>query len=196
MFKKVSNIDLKNQIDNLDNKLDIVITKISSPQFSGCCDCQARETKIYQELKEFLEDKLTEVENKIQQQQDNIPELFGSYKSDMLQSLDLIISQIGKLTESKEGSINKIYHLLQDNTALINRTGTNLTENCKVTNEVKLSVSLLHYENELIKHQLLLEEELRATEQQIASLQGKIEDTLSNLFTLMSHLQSLIDRQK
>ena len=72
MFKKVSNIDLKNKIDSLDNKLDIVMSHLStSYNINGCCDCQARETKIYNDLKDFLETKLegfkADIESKIEQ---------------------------------------------------------------------------------------------------------------------------------
>lgn len=67
LFKKNGQlVELLNKFNNLENKIDILNNKFESFKYmDGCCDCQTRETKIYNDLKEYLDDKLLELKNSI-----------------------------------------------------------------------------------------------------------------------------------
>ena len=51
MFRKVSNVDLMSRLVHLENKIDIVNTKIDSQSqlLEGCCDCKSREVFVYKD---------------------------------------------------------------------------------------------------------------------------------------------------
>lgn len=67
LFKKNNQlVELLNKFNNLENKIDILHNKFESFKYmDGCCDCQTRENKIYNDLKEYLDDKLLELKNSI-----------------------------------------------------------------------------------------------------------------------------------
>jgi hypothetical protein len=67
LFKKNNQlVELLNKFNNLENKIDILHNKFESFKYmDGCCDCQLRENKIYNDLKEYLDDKLLELKNSI-----------------------------------------------------------------------------------------------------------------------------------
>jgi len=67
LFKKNNQVtELLNKFNNLENKIDILDNKFESFKYmDGCCDCQTRENKIYNDLKEYLDDKLLELKNSI-----------------------------------------------------------------------------------------------------------------------------------
>lgn len=67
LFKKNSQlVELLNKFNNLENKIDILHNKFESFTFmDGCCDCRSRESKIYSDLKEYLDEKLLELKNSI-----------------------------------------------------------------------------------------------------------------------------------
>lgn len=67
LFKKNNQlVELLNKFNNLENKIDILHNKFESFKYmDGCCDCQSRENKIYNDLKDYLYDKLLELKNSI-----------------------------------------------------------------------------------------------------------------------------------
>ena len=52
-------------------------------------------------------------------------------------------------------------------------------------------MAVLHYENEVIKHQLLLEEELRKYDNEIDSLKQQVEETLGQVNKLITDLTTM-----
>ena len=65
MFKKVSNADLLNSLLSLQNKIDIITTNMNSKFVEGCCDCKSRESLVYKQLHEYLEEKFLELNNSL-----------------------------------------------------------------------------------------------------------------------------------
>uniref|UniRef100_A0A6C0H703 Uncharacterized protein n=1 Tax=viral metagenome TaxID=1070528 RepID=A0A6C0H703_9ZZZZ len=203
MFKKVSNIDLRNKIDCLDNKLDIVMSHLSaSNNIIGCCDCQARETKVYNELKDFLETKMnsfkTEIESKLEHSSSNtFVNLFEEYKQELITNLELIIQHIDCWNGSQEPqhTVKDIYKLLVAHTSALDkiRSGqsfldSNVSATLDLAKEISNSMAILHYENEVIKHQLLLQDELRKYDNEIDSLKQQVEETLQQVNKLITDL--------
>ncbi|NBP01492.1 MAG: hypothetical protein EBU90_15400 [Proteobacteria bacterium] len=206
MFKKVSNIDLKNKIDCLDNKIDIVMSRLSvSGNVTGCCDCQARETKVYNELKDFLETKMdsfkADIESKLEQSNSNtFVNLFEEYKQELICNLELIIQHLNCWNGSQEPqhTVNDIYKLLVAHTSALDKLrssqsllDSNVSATLDLTKEISNSMAVLHYENEVIKHQLLLEEELRKYDNEIDSLKQQVEETLGQVNKLITDLTTM-----
>lgn len=193
MFKKVSNIDLKNKIDYLDNKLDIVMNFLSSTNtITGCCDCQARETKIYNDLKNFLETKMegikTDIESKLEQSNSStFVGLFEEHKHEIIYNLEIIIQHLKDInTNAPAHTINDIYKLLLSHTSAINSLDNRVSATFDVAKELSNGMAILHYENEVIKHQLLLEDEIRKYDNEIDSLKLKVNESLSEVNDLIS----------
>lgn len=65
LFKKNNQlVELLNKLNKIENKMDILDNKFESLTFmDGCCDCRKRETKIYNDLQEYLDDKLLHIKN-------------------------------------------------------------------------------------------------------------------------------------
>ena len=211
MFKKVSNIDLKNKIDCLDTKLDIVMSQLSaSNSITGCCDCQARETRIYNELKEFLETKMegfkADIESKLEQSNSStFVSLFEEYKHELICNLELIIQHLNCWNGNHEPqhNINDIYKLLVNHTSALDKLrnsqsclDNSVSATLDLAKEISNNMAILHYENEVIKHQLLLEEELRKYDNEIEALKLKVEETLHEVNDLITHLTSTDNSQQ
>ena len=65
LFKKNNQlVEVLNKINTVENKIDILNNKLESVTFmDGCCDCKKRETQIYTNLQEYLDDKLLHIKN-------------------------------------------------------------------------------------------------------------------------------------
>lgn len=202
MFKKVSNIDLKNKIDCLDNKLDIVMSRLTSGNTIGCCNCQARETQVYNELKDFLETKMeqfkSDIESKLEQSSTQpLISMFEEYKHELICNLELIIQHLNcwNGTHEPQYTVNDIYKLLSAHTSALDKLrnsqhalDNNVSATLDLARDLSHSMASLHYENEVIKHQLLLEEELRKYDNEIESLKLKVEETLQEVNELITDL--------
>jgi len=176
VFRKVTNGDLMTKLSVVDNKLDILLGQITNGtiELRGCCDCQTREQKIYNELKVYLEEKMSEFEktilNTIEKNQsptEGLHDIFNSYRLDFLTSLEHIIELI------KEHRTNEIIEQLKEQAEMI-----------RLTQEQKLD--LLIHDNQIIKHQFMLEESIRqyesdivATKHQIALLIKRIDEQIN-----------------
>lgn len=101
MFKKsVSNVDLYNKLSHLDNKLDVILTKLNEGTVTSCCDCKYNEIRIHEQL---IEDKFTclqeELITKISGVDKNVEMLkqaFENYRQDLITNLQIIVCNLDK----------------------------------------------------------------------------------------------------
>lgn len=167
MFGRITNIDLLNKIVELENKMDIFLLKNSEDNII-CCDCKVKELLIYKEIKEYFEDKFRDILTNIKkiEKQDNLNVFLENYKNEILTNFEKIISKLEIIKNNEPDSSNNTNEKFDKiNNQLIT-----------ITNKI----DLLYYENEVIKHQLLLEEEIRKCEQEIDILSSLVKKLMSN----------------
>lgn len=107
MFKRlVSNIDLYNKISHLDNKLDIILAKMNEGTVSACCDCKYNENIVYEQMKWYIEDKFTTLQDSLISKVAHVDvnvhilrNVFEDYRNDMINNLQLIINNSMPLQE-------------------------------------------------------------------------------------------------
>lgn len=69
-------LELVNKFNTMENKIDILNHKFESMTFlDGCCDCKTREVKLYNDIKDFLEDKLLNLKDTLLNSIENKDEL-------------------------------------------------------------------------------------------------------------------------
>lgn len=168
MFHRITNLDLLNKILELENKIDIISLKGSENNIV-CCDCKVNELIIYKEIKDYFEDKFRDILENIKQiEKDKLNNVLETYKNEILTNFETIISKL-EVIKNNNNNNDKLYQSITDIHNLL--TDNNITENYdKISNQLNTIVNkidLLYYENEIIKHQLLLEEEIRKCEQEI-----------------------------
>lgn len=214
MFRKVSNTDLMSRLVNLENKIDIVNTKIDSQSLllEGCCDCKNREVLVYKELKDYIEEKFSQLTSGIMERlnkQDQInsnihldtlkicDDVFEKYKTDIMDNLQTIITNISisniqgggdsefcttfiidkvrdEFSTYKAGIESKLLDL---NTCLRRLT----EESSNRFSSVDMKLDSIYYENEVIKHQLKLEDDIRNTIEEVNSLNNIIACAISQI---------------
>lgn len=174
MFSKITNLDLLNKILELENKMDIISLQISNDNKISCCDCKGKELIIYKEIKEYFEDKFQDIVKNIKQieQTEKLNIFLEDYKNQIITNFETIISKL-ELIKTNENGAQVSFLNLDQNIKDIHKllTNNNIKENFdKITdqlNNITNKIDLLYYENEIIKHQLLLEEEIRKCEQEV-----------------------------
>jgi hypothetical protein len=189
MFNKVKNIDLLNKIDALENKLDILNTSLNNvSSIKGCCDCQNRELIIYQEIKDYLEMKIGEFNNQIERLNKNnqinekiintnnmliieFNKMFQEYRNEIIDNLQKIIDNLYNYNKDSISVSNTGYIQKMDIIERIN----------DLEKDMDLKMSDLYFENQLIKHRFVLEEEIRKCSDEVNNLSVIIEKTLSEL---------------
>lgn len=214
MFRKVSNADLMSRLINLENKIDIVNTKIDSQSqlLEGCCDCKNREVLVYKELKDYIEDKFSQLSNGIIERlnnQDQInnnirldtlkicDDVFEKYKTDIMDNLQTIITNISISNIQGGGDsefcttfiIDKVrdefstYKVgIEAKLSDLNMCLKRLTEESSNRfSSVGMKLDSIYYENEVIKHQLKLEDDIRNTIEEVNNLNNIIACTISQI---------------
>jgi uncharacterized protein (DUF885 family) len=188
MFRRTTNFDLLNKIQDLDNKIDIIYTKIydNDITFTGCCDCKVKELIIYKEIKEYFEDKFNDILTKFEniEKQDKLNSFLQNYKNEILTNFETIISKLEVIkttTETTNDNETYIYKLVENYDKITNQL------NC-----ISNKLDILYFENEIIKHQLSLEEDIRKYEQEINNMSNIINNTIDNINTTFfkEHLQN------
>jgi hypothetical protein len=202
---------------NLENKIDIVTTRLNSESTQGCCDCKSREVLVYKELKDYLETKFTELSNKFESEErtvlkNHINDTFEICRNDIIDNLQTIITNLSisniqndtsssfctnyilehlknELIEHKlsfDGGIIQLYEninmsiedKLHKLTALLDRvtkeTGSKFTQIESRFVDVDGKLNSIYFENQLIKHQLSLEDDIRKTIDEVNDLSKMI----------------------
>ena len=244
LFKKSEQlVEILNKINNVENKIDILNNKLESITFiDGCCDCKKRESKIYNDLQEFLDDKLVHIKNslieiintnlncdcstgtdtrlyKIEDSVEKIKNVIEEQRGELSSALKKCCeTQNNKtdlsnlLVQNKTDVVNNIVEYFKNSdmslrndlqTFLLNfqkEFNSNLSsqttsldtqqqdlnkrieELSNFLNSMNFSINGLFYENELIKHQLSLEDDIR-----------KYHDEIENLKLLANNIKNSID---
>lgn len=258
LFKKNNQlVEVLNKINTVENKIDILNNKLESVTFmDGCCDCKKRETKIYSDLQEYLDDQLLHIRNSLlesinenfahKQSEDSdsssdmmeglenlehklktiIEDVYTKHRNELLETLqkccenkstktdilDLCNNMNTLLLQTKNDILEKyrttdlslrtdlqtflvgLQKELNTNFHGQNETFTTklnsyneelnnrLLDLNKLLNSVKTSVNGFYYENELIKHQLVLEDDIR-----------KYNDEIENIKLLATNMKNSID---
>lgn len=187
MFRRTTNFDLLNKIQELENKIDIICVKLYDDDitFKACCDCKEKELIIYKEIKEYFQAKFNDILTKIEniEKQDKLNNFLENYKNEILTNFETIISKLEVIKNNETTCDNEtnIYNLVENYD--------------KINNQLKsISNKLdnLYFENEIIKHQLSLEEDIRKYEQEINNMSNIINNTIDNInMTIFKeHLQN------
>jgi hypothetical protein len=166
MFHRITNLDLLNKILELENKIDIISLKNSENNII-CCNCKVKELNIYKEIKDYFEDKFLDVLDNLKQieKQDKLNNFLENYKNEIVTNFENIISNL---------EINSdIDKKIKDN------CDNNNKDLSTQLNTISNKIDLLYYENEIIKHQLLLEEDIRKCEQEIDILSSLLKQLIS-----------------
>lgn len=112
MFRKlVSNVDLYNQLGHVDNKLDIILTKMNEGNVRSCCDCKYNESVVYEQLKCYIEERFTTLQESMSHIDMNIhvlQETFNNCRKDMIGNLEFIICNLNKELSSDKEQLLKL----------------------------------------------------------------------------------------
>jgi hypothetical protein len=198
MFNRISVI---NKIETVENKIDILLARIESETLFGCCDCKKRESDFCKELKTYIEDKMTQMEKDMKEKLANIDaslvcftDILHSYKTDLVGNLEIISEHIANTPQ--EGALSKIHEIIEtikqeqkqhQNKLLesMNVLGRQLEVQIKISSEENVNtqrkLDVLFYENEIIKHQLLLEDEIRRYNDEIINIKDKVHKTIKDI---------------
>ena len=223
MFKKVTNADLLNSLLSLQNKIDIVTTNMNSKFVEGCCDCKSRESLVYKQLHEYLEEKFVElnqsllkrfeetdvVKCQVKKELVEFNDTFDKYRDDIMINLQTIISNIdgdsctnyidqlrNEITNYKKEREMELYEILNYYSTInksiegklmkLSDLFQNFTEdNCKLIISMDKKLDSIYFENELIKHQLTLEDEIRKLIDEVSNIHSIIKNTISGLDVLI-----------
>jgi hypothetical protein len=224
MFKKVTNADLLNSLLSLQNKIDIVTTNMNSKFVEGCCDCKSRESLVYKQLHEYLEEKFVElnqsllkrfeetdvVKCQVKKELVEFNDTFDKYRDDIMKNLQTIISNIdgdsctnyivdqlrNEITNYKKEREMELYEILNYYSTInksiegklikLSDLFQNFTEdNCKLIISMDKKLDSIYFENELIKHQLTLEDEIRKLIDEVSNIHSIIKNTISGLDVLI-----------
>jgi hypothetical protein len=174
LFKKYTQLlELSNKFDHIENKIDILNSKFESMKFlDGCCDCKTRETKLYNDLKTFLDDKLLNLKetllnlhDNLQEQKDTSTELKDKIEETCnictLELRDVLQKASEFNTETRvdiQNELKKLQSKLDNTTATENISLVNLLETQFKNFESKLDntplINLLKHYNTLIQTEL------------------------------------------
>lgn len=215
MFKKVSNADLLNSLLSLQNKIDIITTNMNSKFVEGCCDCKSRESLVYKQLHEYLEEKFLELNKHLlkrfeetdivkKELVENTIVLFNNtfdkYRDDVMTNLQNIISNLSlssteiknEITSYKKDKEKELYEILNSYSTINKSMESKLVtlsdlfqvfteDNCKLIISMDKKLDSIYFENELIKHQLALEDEIRKLIDEVNNIHGIINNTINDL---------------
>ena len=197
MFNKVKNIDLLNKMLVIENKIDILNNRLDDiTTVKGCChDFQQIEIELSKEIKEYLEIKMIDFNNQIKEvnQNNRISEklintnnvlitnfnkMFEEYKIEVVNNLQKIFDNLYNYNKKDIIVSNDNYLKKMD---IINKISTFEYDITKKIVLLDSKVDSLYFDNEIIKHQLLLEEEIRKCSDEIDNLSLIIQKTISEL---------------
>lgn len=159
MFKKKSNKKNKfSKLEELEAKIDKLSNEILK-NFSGCnCRCNSDSNTIDKSLSE----KIVNLEKNI----DNIKKLFSDYRMDVMNNIENVIDHIYRDTENFKDNI--IFTRIND---MIN------INNEKLKNElvsIQNKINYMEFDNEILKKNLNIEQDLREYEEKYNLLYEKI----------------------
>ncbi len=182
MFSKVSNTEIFNRINALDAKFEVLLLRLDTLQIEGCCDCRTRETKVYRELKEYIQSKVCEFEDKIVSKidgvsVDSLKSIVEEYRQALLNNLEHTDDRVIDVSSIQETNRVQTASL----TTLKNVVDSFERKTEKTLTEIGKKVDAMLYDNEIIRHQIIIEQEVQKCMDDINNLQLKVEETLKRV---------------
>lgn len=196
MFNRIKNIDLLNKITDIENKIDILNNRLKDSTLHCCCnDVETTEIEFSKEIKDYLETKILDFNNEIKEinQNNKISEkivntnnilitnfnkMFEDYKIEVVNNLEKIFDTLYNYNKKDIVASNDQYLKKMDIINKISNFENNINTKISLLDS---KVDNLYFDNEIIKHQLLLEEEIRKYTDEIDNLSLIIEKTISEL---------------
>mgnify|MGYP000942716738 FL=1 len=180
-----------------------------------CCDCKSRESLVYKQLHEYLEEKFLELNNSLlkrfeetdivkKELVENTIVLFNNtfdkYRDDVMTNLQNIISNLSlssteiknEITSYKKDKEKELYEILNSYSTINKSMESKLItlsdlfqvfteDNCKLIISMDKKLDSIYFENELIKHQLALEDEIRKLIDEVSNIHSIINNTINDL---------------
>lgn len=132
-------LDLMNKFNSMENKIDTLQSKMESVTYlDGCCNCKERETKIYKDLQDFIENKFDIMKNDIL---NNIPKESENDISELLEQIIKIINDTHQ--KNKEELITILSDICKKQTGNNHQNSSPLTETQLRENITNLFTSLV-----------------------------------------------------
>jgi hypothetical protein len=196
MFNRIKNIDLLNKITDIENKIDILNNRLKDSTLHCCCnDVETTEIEFSKEIKDYLETKILDFNNEIKEinQNNKISEkivntnnilitnfnkMFEDYKIEVVNNLEKIFDTLYNYNKKDIVASNDQYLKKMDIINKISNFENNINTKISLLDS---KVDNLYFDNEIIKHQLLLEEEIRKYTDEIDNLSLIIQKTISEL---------------
>ena len=186
MFRKKLDIEVLNLFNTIENKIDTINSNFGCVTFlDGCCKCKQRDIKVNEMLIAFLESKFSEFyENRTL----DIDSILMSIKTELQNTLTNTYdhkSSFETLTETISNLKNEIHELKQESLdqASLNQASIQ-SINDKFENKLDMLINktdAMFYDNEIIKHHFLIEENIRFYCDTIDSLKVSIDKSINDI---------------
>ena len=188
MFRKKLDIEVLNLFNTIENKIDTINSNFGCVTFlDGCCQCKQRDIKINEMLITFLESKFSEFYEK-QICTLDIDSILTSIKTELQNTLTDTVdhkSSFETLTETISNLTNEIHQLKQASLNQVSLNQASFKEtNDKFQNKLDMLINktdAMFYDNEIIKHHFLIEENIRFYCDTIDSLKVSIDKSINDI---------------
>jgi hypothetical protein len=180
MFSKFKNIDVVNKLTSLENKLDVLILKTAEGSIKGCCNCKQKEQAVYSELRTYIEDAFNDLANKsvnMNQSLDSFKTVFEIYKNELINNLSYIIDHLA-MQQHTDGTCSNY-----------NKITKEVSDVSKITKQMNDKLDGLFYENEVVKHQLQLQEDVNKSLNEVVVLQDKVQQAIDDINSILCTLR-------
>lgn len=175
--KKTALLELVNKFDNMDKKIDTISNRFDLIKLvDNRCDCQVHESRLCNELKEFIEDKVLNLREFIEDKVLNLKEsVLISYNSKSIEDKELNI-----LKNIIEETCDK--HTIQLNTILEKCNISHSLKNVDLYSQIKSVSDQIQKLNELSKLEVKRQDLSLRTDLQtfLVGLQTNINSSISN----------------
>lgn len=203
----------ENKLDVIINNFNVISF---NQENTRCCDCETRERNIYNDLTDYIESKFKTFENDIvgkldelkhdesksetpEVTQEDVKRLIDEHKKSLTEELRNICTVSDKNLRQDLNScilgiksdivteIKKYYEIQSGNSRQAYDSYTShIIEVSSKQNVIDSKIDSFYYDNEIIKHQLLLEEEIRKYYDEITSLKLTIDTTMKDIDELIT----------
>jgi hypothetical protein len=214
MFRKKIDTEVINLFNTIENKIDTINSNFNCVTLlDGCCNCKERDIKINEMLITFLESKFSELYTTDVKLEDLVNSILIDIKTELENTKVDNKSSFELLKESITNLTNEIQELKQTpnsdkllrsdlNTFLVaikDDIKTDMKQNIQFVNHnidlLKNTLDILinktdaiFYDNEIIKHQFSIEENIRIYSDTIDSLKLSIEKSINDIDQILTKM--------
>lgn len=190
MFRKKLDIEVLNLFNTIENKIDTINSNFDCVTFlDGCCKCKERDVKVNEMLITFLESKFSQLYKK-QTQDLDIDSILMSIKTELQNTLVSTVdnkSSFELLTETILDLKNEI-HQLKQTSDVTQKSIQNHDNTILLQNKLDILINktdAMFYDNEIIKHHFLIEENIRFYCDTIDSLKVSIDKSINDIDNIL-----------